>query len=233
MSFLAKLFIQGRAIHVLDTNVHFYQRIHPETFQPTSVPMGGVFTVTLEADSTTDFLRLMLSPDSMCNGYIRFYKRDGMSKLNDYEFFDTYIVGYQRDFDGVHGLQTTDTLTFSPGILRVGSMVFEKHWKVTDLAVKADVTAISEKVEKKPKLVDSYLTDTYNNCIEEAKVGDTIFLNIKTKDMIGELMTVKLNNQTVDFKYNGKVLKDDTLKDFQITGNNQKIELDVIRQAQA
>ena len=145
MSFLAKLFIYGRAINVLDTNVRFYQRIHPKTFQPTSIPMGGSFTVKVEADGNTDFLRLMLSPDAMCKGYIRFYKYDGMSKLNDYEFFDTHVVRYQRDFDGVHGLHTTDTLTFSPGILRIGSMVFEKHWKVTDLARKEEPTAIPEK----------------------------------------------------------------------------------------
>jgi len=51
--------------------------------------------------------------------------------------------------------------------------------------------------------------------------------------MVGEAMTIKLNSQTVDFRYNGKVLIDDTLKDLQITGNNQKIELDVIRQEKA
>lgn len=70
--------------------------------------MGGVFNISVEADGTTDLLAYTLLPDMMCEGFIRFYKRDRMSKLMDYEFYETHIVGYQRDFEGQYGKVTTD-----------------------------------------------------------------------------------------------------------------------------
>ncbi len=100
--------------------------------------MGGLFTVAIETGTSTDLLRLMLSPDAMCKGYIRFYKRDAISKLMDYEFFDTYIISHRTEFTCDGSKPLTDTLVFSPGILRIGDMVFEKHCKVTDLTANAD-----------------------------------------------------------------------------------------------
>ena len=138
MSFLAKLFLNGKTINVLDTDVHFYQNVHPSTFQPTLRPMGGIFTITAEATGDNHLLRLAASSDTMCEGYIRFYKYDGLSKLMDFEFFDTYVVSFRAEFEGVGSRPMTEHIVFSPGILRIGDMVFEKPWKVTDLAAKKD-----------------------------------------------------------------------------------------------
>jgi len=178
---------------------------------------------------STDLLGLALSPDTMCEGYIRFYKRDGMSKLMDYEFYDTHIVGYQRDFEGYYGKVTTDKYVLSPGILRIGDMVFEKWWKVSDLAVK-DAPAPAQEPKKEPTVKDYFITDKDGNRIEKAKIGETITLNISTQDMIGETMTINLNDTSIDFIYNGEKLENDTLKDLTITKNKEKIDLEVVRQ---
>ncbi len=217
MSFLAKLFLNGREMNVLDTNIHFYQNVDPRTYRPSVLPNGGIFTVTVEADGDTDLWRLAVSPDTMCGGHIRFYKRDGMSKLTDDEFLDTYVTGCRRNFDGQGRAPATDTVTFSPGILQIGDVVFEKPWKVTDLAAMEYTTPIPKEQERKPKIKDYYLTDKLNNRISEARVGETVILNISTRDMVGERMTIDLNDPEVDCKYQGKFLQDDTLKNLPIT----------------
>ncbi|CAZ95742.1 MULTISPECIES: type VI secretion system tube protein TssD [Zobellia] len=229
MSFLAKLFINSRIINVLDTNIQFYQQVDSDNFKPASLPMGGVFSLTIEADGATDLLGLALSPDTMCEGYIRFYKRGGMAKLVDYEFFDTYIVNYRRNYDGTCGKVTTDQYVFSPGILRIGDMVFEKWWKLSDLAIKDEQVQIAEP-KTVPTIKDYYITDKDGNRIEKSRIGETITLNIITQDMIGETMTIGLNDPTVDFMYKGVVLENDTLKDLTISKNKEKIELEVVRQ---
>ncbi|QCW98843.1 hypothetical protein FGM00_01425 [Aggregatimonas sangjinii] len=227
MSFLAKLFINRRVINVLDTNIRFYQQVNPDNFKPAALPMGGVFNLTIEADGNTDLLGLALSPDTMCEGYIRFYKRDGMTRMRDYEFFDTHIVSYQRNFEGYYGKVTTDHYVLSPGILRIGDMVLEKWWKVSDLAVK-DAPAPPPEPKKKPVVKDYFITDKDGNRIEETKIGEMITLNISTQDMIGETMTINLSDPTADFMYNGMVLEDDTLKDLMVTKNMEKIKLKVV-----
>ncbi len=50
--------------------------------------------------------------------------------------------------------------------------------------------------------------------------------------MIGELMTISLNDPTADFMYMGQVLENDTLKDLSITKNMEKIELEVVKTAE-
>ncbi len=231
MSFLAKLFINGRVINLLDTNIQFYQQMNPANFKPAALPMGGVFEITVEADGSTDLLNLALSPDTMCEGYIRFYKRDGMTKMVDYEFFDTHVVRYLRTFEGYYGKVTTDRYILSPGILRIGDMVFEKWWKVSDLAMK-DMPVPPVEPQKNPTVKDYFITDKGGNRIKKTKIGEKITLNISTQDMIGELMTISLNDPTADFMYMGQVLENDTLKDLTITKNMEKIELEVVKTAE-
>lgn len=193
MSFLAKLFMNGRSINLLDTNVQFYRNIHPSTFQPTTMPMGGGFTFTVEADSNTDLLRLMISPDAMCEGYIRFYKRDGFSKLTDYEFFDTHVVNYHFSFDGVHGTGANITYHFSSGILRIGDMVFEKHWKVTDLKEREEASAVP--IAPSPRLAAVKWKSIDGETIGETAYDEKVGLEIKVANPEGGRVEISIEKE--------------------------------------
>ncbi len=81
------------------------------------------------------------------------------------------------------------------------------------------------------KVTDYFLTDESGEKVEEYEVGDTITLNIKTQNRIGDKLTIHLEDKTHDFKYNGEVLKDDKLSDFVVTKDEEKIELEVIVQS--
>jgi len=227
MSFLAKLFINGRVIKVLDTNIQFYQKINSASFKPSSLPMGGVFDITIEADGTTDLLGLVLSPDIMCEGYIRFYKRDGMTALQDYEFFDTHIVSYRRNYEGYFGQVTTDYYVFSPGILRIGDMVFEKWWKVSDLAVKDAPAPVPEQL--KPKISKGYFESEDGKKEFRPKKNDIVYFVVSTKDMAGESIDIDLSDSKIEFEYQGQPLSNGKISGLDVTGNKMKIELKVLK----
>ncbi len=229
MSFLAKLFLNGREMNVLDTNVHFYRQLQPRTFQPTSLPMGGIFNITLEADANTDLLRLMLSEMGQCNGHIRFYKHDALSKLYDYEFFDTHVVGYHHIFDGVCGPGAQVNVTFSPGILRIGDMVFEKHWKTTDLAAKDKLAAIPHKEEKKPKLHTGYFENENGEKEFKPKKNDTINYIAKTRDMAGKSIDLDLSDTPILFEHHGETIANGIIHGLEVTGNRMRIPLKVLK----
>lgn len=231
MSFLAKLFINGRVINVLDTNIRFYQQVNPDNFKPAALPMGGVFNLTIEADGSTDLLGLALSPDTMCEGYIRFYKRDGMTRMQDYEFFDTHIVSYRRNFEGYYGKVTTDHYVLSPGILRIGDMVLEKWWKVSDLAVKdAPAPPPTAAEDKVPQMIETYYEDGQGNRLKnkDLKIGDEVSLVLKTLDGVGKTVSIDLDDNNRDFEYKGKVLNGDLLEGITIIANTQKFRLKVV-----
>ena len=84
--------------------------------------------------------------------------------------------------------------------------------------------------EKEPQIIEYYLTDLDGNKIQEIEAGKCVILNIHSKNMISKLFTIDLSNKTVDFKYNGKILNNDTIKDYKINKNIEKLELEVIEQ---
>lgn len=194
MSFLAKLFINGEILNVLDTDIRFYQQVDPSTFKPNSVPMGGIFYVTIEASAGTELLRLMLDPDDMCNGYIRFYRRDGLSKLTDYEFFDTFVVGFRTEFSAYDSTPMTHRLVFSPGILRIGDVVFEKWWKVTDLD-REEVVVTPEPVVPRPKLASVQWKGTDGSQLEETRYGNKVALEIAVANSEGGSVEITIEKE--------------------------------------
>ena len=112
--------------------------------------------------------------------------------------------------------------------MKEGTAEFSEYWRET-LPSSTPITESNEE-DNQPRIVEYYITDASNKRIEETIIGETIVLNVDTRNMIGEKMTIDLDDQTVDFKYDGEVLKNDTLTDYEISNDLEKIELEVIEQ---
>ncbi len=69
----------------------------------------------------------------------------------------------------------------------------------------------SEEEDLIPKVLDYYLTDLNRNKIDKTKIGEKVFLNIKTKKLIGELLSISLNDKKADFKYKNERRPNDTI----------------------
>jgi hypothetical protein len=59
-------------------------------------------------------------------------------------------------------------------------------------------------------------------------MGDHIYVVVKSQNMIGEKVDLKIPDKKVDFLYQGKRLENDTKKDYIITIDAEKIPLQVI-----
>ena len=81
-----------------------------------------------------------------------------------------------------------------------------------------------------PLIIDYYFTDTEGNKIEEAKEGNSVYLNIETENMIGKTVTIRLIDDDVDFEYEGNLLQDDTLTNYVIKSDYERILLKVVKQ---
>ncbi len=229
MSFLAKLFLDNTERQILNADILIRQATD-WLGRPESMPQGGLINVKLASTHETMFWEWMVSPTMMKEGYIRFYKHDGMSKLTDLEFWDCYCVDYYELFDDSSNEPLELNLTFSPGIIRFKNVVFEKNWKVTNIAPPSGNIISYNEILKEEKLINFYFTDENKNEIDDFNTGDNVFLNIETKNCIGKKMNFNLDNKTHDFKYQGKILKNDQLSGYTITSDKDEIELEVIKQ---
>ena len=229
MSFLARLFINDRIINVQSSRIHFSQN-KDIAGKPAGRVNGGLFTLVLEMDGQTDLLHQMMAIEQMVDGYVRFYKRDGMSKLVDYEFKDTYIYRYRMTQTANGTNPALIEVSFSPGILLIGSVQYIKPWHVTDIhAVEAAPTPEAPS-NSNPRLLSTHYTDQEGDRVEELYEG-TLILVVESRDCTGEYVDIDLSDDQFDFKYKGQRAEDDILRDVKITQAIQEIPLEVILEA--
>ena len=226
MSFLAKLFINDRVSTVLSSKIHF-QQSRDITGRPVGRVNGGLFTLVIELDRNTDLLRQTLETEQMVSGYVRFYRRDGMSKLVDYEFEDTIVYKYEVSQTANGTNPALIEVGFSPGILKIGSAVLTKPWKVSDLnQVEVEPTPVPVSNDN-PQLLQTYYTDKSGKRVEDL-YEDILILVVESRGSIGKIVDIDLSDDRYDFKYRGQLVKDDLLQNIKITADRQEIELEVI-----
>lgn len=227
MSFLAKLFINDEVRNIINAN-QVFSRYADVNGRPTSKPVGGRLEFSVESTGDDSFFYdTMFSPTAKCKGEIVFYKRDGLSVLFKMEFANAQILNLSEHFSAVGSTPLCMNLSIGWGIIKMRGLTHEETWNPFNPFLDIEETVISN---NEKEVTRYYITDTNGDALERYKVGDIIVLNIETLNRIGDEVTINLEDKTHDFKYNGQVLKNDTIKNYIISGDSEKIELEVIQQ---
>ena len=229
MSFKAKIFTEGQDRNILNASM-IYSKFADVNGKPTADAMGQAINIRIESTGNDDFFyHNMFSLISKCKGEIIFYKRDGLSTLFKMEFANAQITGLSEHFNAINNMPLYLNLVISWGIMRMRNIVFEKPWNFNNPFLKgAAPTIINQEDEK--ELTRYFLTDLQGNEINDYKTGETIILNIATKNRIGDSITVNLNDVEHDFKYKGQLLVNDTLSGIVVGSDLEQLELEVIKQ---
>lgn len=234
----AKLFILGQEIELLWTDMHYYREIRMNG-KPATKIMGGLITVCFATNQDSDqILRWMTKEseddtweevDKMEEGKVCFYENGiDYPPIKTYKFNDAHLIYFKESFyaEGSQPMQTT--ITISPAIQNYGTD-FVKRWNVSWIPPNERMPY--QPIENnEPKVLDYYLTDLDDNKIDKTKIGEIVFLNIETKNLIGKLLTISLNDKKVDFKYKNEILPNDTISNYKITNNLEKLKLEVVKQ---
>ena len=228
MSFVAKLLFEDREINLLDFTYSFRQNIDYNGKPNSKIRLMGL-AVVIEATKDSDILEWMLNPDLAKQIKIRIEPRSMNGKGRTIEFIDAHCVDYFENFDAKNTSPMTINLQIASAGFKEGAAEYQEYWRTTYPST-AVVTESSNEEDNQPRIVEYYITDANNKRIEETGPGETIFLVIDTRNLIGEKLTINLDDQTVDFVYGNETLVNDTLKDYEIGKNLEKIELKVIEQ---
>ena len=82
-----------------------------------------------------------------------------------------------------------------------------------------------EGVKENGKILEVYFEDCNGNKTDITRPNQSVFLVVKTVNMVGEKVEIDLSDVRFDYDYNDKVLNDDIIKDLEITADNMKIKL--------
>lgn len=127
MSFLAKLHVDGQEYNVLHCTYNFEQPMD-SSGKPAGKPIGGQIMVTLESQGKFDLFHWMSSPDQTKDGYIIFYRRDGMSQLQRLDFIKSYCVSLEEEFDANDDIPMQKRIVISAKTIKIGDMTFDNSW---------------------------------------------------------------------------------------------------------
>ncbi len=81
-----------------------------------------------------------------------------------------------------------------------------------------------------PKLLDCYYTDLQDNKITNLTAGIEVYLVVRTKNAIGKIIDIDLNNKNIDFICDGEIVTNDILKGIKITSVSHRVKLKTIKQ---
>ncbi|AXT60396.1 hypothetical protein D1816_08550 [Aquimarina sp. AD10] len=232
MSFKAVLYIENQERILINSEL-VYSQLADINGRPTQLPMGEPLHLVFPSNAQDElFYEYMFAPNRMCKGYIRVFKRDGLQKDFDIEFANAHIIGLKEHFSSTGKEPMSMALTISYGISRVKGVIHEKKWNPSNPFKISSATPIQRKTTLEPTVEDGYFTTLKGDRIpkSELKTGIEVYYVLETQNAIGEFIDLDLADAENDFKYNGEIVPNDVLEDLQITGNSQKIKLEVIRQ---
>ncbi|WP_378184162.1 type VI secretion system tube protein TssD [Aquimarina sp. SS2-1] len=206
MAFQAKLFINDQERNVLD-GTFLYQQLIDHNGRPKTTIHGGGITLLIESTKDDElFYDWMFSTHTMYNGYVRFYKRDGYSKLFDFEFANCHCIHLEEKFNAEGNSPLKMELVLSPGIQRVRDVLFEKNWNPSNPFTEA--APITEREEEKepdpPKITEmKWIDDDEATEIKETNNLKKVFLYAKVKNIEeGEEVKITLEDGDGDSSNN-------------------------------
>jgi len=250
MNIKAKLFVCGEERELIATSLN-YIRLTDWNGKPTSALMGGTFTVTYESQMYDDTFIEWVIADRKDNKKIRhpfnlYLLRDGKVvfyeddfdgvELFQYNFQDGTLINYHEVFNNQEGMYVT--LTISPAMQdyrffknstdwrRKSRTRYIKPWQESFIPPVKD-TPYKVKEDIMPRFKRYFFENKNGERIQQddIEINEKVILVIETENAEGETVTIDLKDDSLNYKYQDKVLENDILKRVSITGKQTKLEL--------
>ena len=150
------------------------------------------------------------------------------TKSRTIELYDTLCIRHHDYFHHDSKDPMISVLQLSPAIIvQDGQTLVEKNWKVSDLSAQdTEATALPEN----PEILECFFEDEQGNAFLKPKKYQTIFLVVKTQDMVGKSVDIDLSDDSIDYEYNGAIVDNDLIQGVNVTADIMKIQLKTIKQ---
>lgn len=194
--------------------------------------LPDVLVLAFECNGKEDFFyHHMFSPNSMIAGEVVFYQRDQMGILFKIEFANAYVLGLHVEYDHNNNMPLYMEIKIGWGISCYKGVIMEKYWNPNNPYEKATPITLQQ---KEPALLGYSFEDEEGEPIKKEKLkhNQTFYLIIKSENADGETTSINLDDDRLDFKYNGRIAKNDTLRGVPLTGDETRVELIAVRQKQ-
>lgn len=78
------------------------------------------------------------------------------------------------------------------------------------------------------KFIELYFADKHGVKVKKVDHGDTVFLILKSKGMVGQVVDITLNSDQLIYKSKDLTIENSVIKNLKITANTEKVKLKVV-----
>ncbi|MCG8894139.1 hypothetical protein G1K73_10325 [Tenacibaculum finnmarkense] len=170
--------------------------------------------------------------DKMEEGKIYFYE-NGLDypPTKTYKFKDAHLIYFKEIFnaEGKEPMQTI--ITISPAIQNYG-VNFLKRWNVSWVVPSKRTPYQAIENNEEPKFIEYYFENNEGEKITQEKIqaDQKITLVIETENADNETIDLNLNDNKLDYMYDGVVAENDIIKNIIVTGKETRVELTTIKE---
>lgn len=229
MGIEVKLFVDDKVFRVLDYHFGFFQN-SDYTGRPSRKPNAYPFKFTIEASKDITFYEWAIHPTMQKKRVkIVFSPANRMSKSTTIELLDVHCFLCQYHFTSTGNQPFVVNFDLSPAtIMRDGQVLLKRNWAVTDPEMLNMVPTEQEEGNNEPRIVKQYITDRNDIELDDYERGQEIYCVLESENMNNENVDIDLSQFEVSFLYRGEILKNNILKDYVISTEEEKIPLQVI-----
>ncbi len=227
-SFKAVAIIDGKQRNLLRAEYTLY-KLRDITGNPTTTTRKTPIYLMFESTGfDEDLYYYMFSPTKNFSGELIFYDRDLLKTLFKVEFHKAYVVGLEERFDHNDNLPLHINLAITCGAIKIRDVKKIEKWVQED-PFKEVAPTVLEQAE--PTLLGYVFEDKDGNAIDREKLkhNQEFDLIIQSEHSDGETIIIDLDDDELDFKYNGQIAKNDILRGIVLTGEETRVPLTAIR----
>ncbi len=227
-SFKAVAIIDGKQRNLLRAEYTFY-KLRDITGNPTTTARKTPIYLMFESTGFDDDLYYyMFSPTKTFSGEIIFYDRDLLKTLFKVEFHKAYVVGLEERFNHNDNLPLHINLAITCGAIKIRDVKKIEKWVPEDPFKEIEPMVLEQ---AKPVFLGYLFKDKDGNTIEREKLeyNQEFDLVIQSENADGETISIDLDDDRLDYKYNGQIAQNDVIKGVAITGEETKVPLTAVR----
>ncbi|MBI9059802.1 MAG: hypothetical protein JEZ01_18705 [Labilibaculum sp.] len=191
--------------------------------------MGGLFNIEVESPKNTHLYAWGASNLEMKYVKLEFSPVTLASKSRTIELYDTLCIRHHDYFHHESKDPMISVLQLSPAIIvQDGQTLVEKNWKVSDLSMQN--VEPTQLVSENPEILECFFENEQGEALAKPKKNQTIYLVVKTRDMVGKSVDLDLSDDSIDYEYNGAIVDNDLIQGVNVTADIMKIQLKTIKQ---
>ncbi|QXP58266.1 type VI secretion system tube protein TssD [Olleya sp. HaHaR_3_96] len=224
----AKILIDGKEINVLWFSFGFNQEAG-HSGRPSQRPVFIGLKLIIETRKDLNLTGWSFSPNQTKQIELHIYPIIIGGRTRKLYFYDCHLVNWKNAFSSTGSNPISETLEITCAGVEdsTSAGVYSAYWRET--FPQKEVEPITRQETKDLIFVSAHFENENNKKINE-KYNGKANLVIKTQNGIGKIIDINLSNTKHNFKYNGKNIDNDLLKDVSITSDTLKLELEIIEE---